>query len=247
MGAIAAHQDVRIVLDEESWDKFHKALSPARFRAVIRMGMRVGIRRGAIYLAKQMKSAIKRRSYVANRVLTIALKGHGLPLVGVGLDRPPVGQQPNYGGLGLRDQITYHMINHAEVHIGTSRRSGGGHNLAEILHDGITIRITPKMGIMLATLAEHARQATGISPGRMAEDVVRAERKRYHRQFGIGSSTSGGGYLRIPARPYLTSVFGAERHQKKVADLINGAIIDKFQREMRKLGARTSGTAAPAR
>lgn len=227
----AAPLRVEIVLNDAAWEQFRRALDPARFRAAIRVGIKRGLKRAARYLAVQMRSAINRRIYTSNKALTIALKFHAKPLVGsqfFDMDRTE----------RFVEEIGWVLKSETEVHIGAVRGSvwkGKRYNIAQVIHDGIKIKITPKMAQWLARAEELTTAMHGVGAGFAAASIVRAERKRYHRDIRVAPYKAGTkGYIVIPPRPWLVRIFSSGRHQAKVGSIISDAVIERMNYWMRR-------------
>lgn len=216
----------RIYLNESSWRNFGRALNSHRFNNAIRSGIKIGLKKAARYLIREMKKAINRRSYTANRALTIALKLSAKPLVG-----------SRTSTTNLVDSMGYLMNGNYEIHVGSVRGSsfnGRRYNIAEIVHDGCIIRITPKMGLWLATATNRVQNRFGMSVDDIASSVVGYERRRYRRNVTLSSKTAGRGFIVIPRRPWLVNIFSSVIHQRVVADIIDTAVIDRIRMYARR-------------
>ena len=111
------------------WELWLRLLTSARFKSKLM----TEIRRAMVANAEAVRGAIIKRidskAFAPNAPFTVALKGSSTPLVDKG---------------DLRRSIRSKIISWKEAFVGVLR-SGGGANVAELLHEGGAIKVTPKM------------------------------------------------------------------------------------------------------
>ena len=149
---------------------------------------------GELFVRKaRLNVARKAGRFAPNAPLTKALKGSDVPLV----DR---------GSAGLLGAITYNVVGPERVEFGAhSPKTKKGRLVYEILHNGATLKVTPKaLRYLHAKLRERANSPLGRG----------ASEKRQHRGWIddalAGLRASRGGTAKrwiIPPRPFLAKVY----------------------------------------
>lgn len=189
--------------------RFQAFLKKQRFRRHLKRKIRSGTIRAALYLIKQVKVRIRGRNYVENAPMTLALKKSNLPL----LDDKQ-----------LWDALSYELENafKAEVGIVVERASTGSkvgksrsmpiQQLAEMLHDGFTIRVTHKMKLAIIS-ALHEKQT---KTGRLT--------KKSKTALKTVSNMSSEPIWRVPKRPFLTDVWADPKVRKEVRKIWTEAL-----------------------
>jgi hypothetical protein len=131
-------------------------------------------------VVKEIKRRIRAKEYAPNSALTIALKGSSTPLI---------------DNADLFRSIQAHLIDSyrsfAGVLRGTRSKDGGDLvNLAKMLHDGISIKMTPAMRRWIFAQLNQA----GIEAGEVAGG-------------GGAKKSKKPGWVVIPGRPFIKDVF----------------------------------------
>ncbi|MGE0229454.1 MAG: hypothetical protein AB7U23_13205 [Dehalococcoidia bacterium] len=179
------------------WAKLQAQLDPERlkrrFQAILPAAhARVGERFVAIATDR-----IDDRDYETNAPLTIALKGSDLPLVGE-------------DGT-LRGSITYNVRGAQRVDFGAkSPRLPGGQLLYAVLHEGATIKVTPRMRMaVMAKLREKEKSIKALkrkSAKRKKDLAWIQEAHAALKAFG-DANPGASAYWTIPPRPFLREVW----------------------------------------
>jgi hypothetical protein len=131
-------------------------------------------RMGRLFVARASDVILDDKPFEANAPLTVALKGSETPLVDHG---------------DLVGSLTYDVISWKKLRMGVNSRTlSNGRLLAEVLHEGATIRVTQRM--RRAVMAK-LREKLG-------------DRRFGHLADGFGPAKS---VWIIPPRPFLTKTF----------------------------------------
>ncbi len=145
---------------DENWRKMQFKLDPKRFGSVLESELR----RATTHSGQQIVGAIQRSMgsarYQRNAPLTILIKGNRPSLIDTG---------------ELRRAVTFYLANKQTVFVGVrhGERANGMDmvELAQILHEGARIRVTPHMRGLFSMLASVGRGEIDASrlTGRAAE------------------------------------------------------------------------------
>lgn len=125
------------------WKRVEAILNAPSFDKRLNNNIRLAHSRVALMYRKDVREAIKGKKYAPNKAMTISIKGSSTPLVDNG---------------DLWAAITYKVYpGHEKVEIGIKRSAAGKGkvklwNIASILHDGTTIRVTPRMRRFFQTM-----------------------------------------------------------------------------------------------
>jgi len=111
------------------WERWQRLLNPQRFKAALVRELGRAMSANVVLVRTEIVDRIDAGAYAANAPLTILLKGSGLPLVDKG---------------DLRRSIQGKVISWNEGVVGLLR-TGEKANIAAILHEGASIKVTPKM------------------------------------------------------------------------------------------------------
>lgn len=215
------------------WDRLSRVLNQREFRQEHRkQGARANRRIGNRFV-REARKRIQAGEYAKNSEFTEALKGSSLPLANDG---------------DLIASITYKLDPNdpLAVWVGSNRRVGAL-NLAKLLHDGFWIRSTPKsrrylfarlreVAAMPGQRGEKARAIIArsqppkqASTGKLAGNSPAKKRARafffakVRPQAARGTATVS--RIRVPPRPYITTVLqDSDFQQKAVADWRNSLI-----------------------
>jgi hypothetical protein len=163
------------------WKLWMKLMTSKRFQFKLQTNVRsamhanVQLGRGAVI------KGIDSGAFAANSPFTVKMKGSSKPLVDKG---------------DLRRSIQGKVLSWREGFIGVLR-TGGGANVAELLHEGGTLKVTPKMRRWFGAQA-NAKGTRPLSPG----------------------TTS----IRIPGRPFIKDALDKSVFQIVVIDNFNRAV-----------------------
>jgi hypothetical protein len=135
------------------WRLWSKLLNPKRFQfklqREVRRAMHANVQMGRAAVIRKIDSG----AFAPNSALTVALKGSSKPLVDKG---------------DLRRSIQGKVLSWKEGFIGVLRSSGKS-NVAELLHEGGTIKVTPRM----RNWFKGAAGKTGMKPLAPATTTIR--------------------------------------------------------------------------
>jgi hypothetical protein len=186
------------------WNRVDAMLDPAKWQRVIRQEMDRSTRVNAQYLRREFRMRIKRRKYKPNAELTNILKNsvRSTPLV-------------DHGDLWA--SITYKKLTKTAYMAGILRgrsivRAGKGGsatdivNLALILHEGQSIKVTRKMRMLFRSL--HAYSTGTVDQLHYGQLTGRAiELSSRMRSPGVKPLKATTKYIHIPPRRFLRDPF----------------------------------------
>lgn len=182
------------------WKAIQRMLTKDGFERRLEREVGIATATNARLAVSTIKLYIRRTSYAPNAPLTRALKHSSRPLVETGM---------------LRNAITYRRMAWNRAFVGVQRSgSYGGHNinLAWMLHEGYSIKVTPKMRGMFNVLSAVSR---GLVPpsrlyGRAAALYNAAPGFQWR---GLRPSTN---HIRIPSRPFIRAPFNDGRMRRQI-------------------------------
>jgi hypothetical protein len=153
----------------------------------------------AALVQRTVRASIRSGGYTANRPLTRFIKGSSKPLVGRDSQ--------------LWKAITSKVMDPFSAEIGVLKGTPMV-NIAAMVHDGVTIKVTPKMRKMFALLADagNSRTSMPILTGRARELWIMRPKKGWK---ALKGSTT---HIVIPPRPFLTQAVGDPELQKAVQE-----------------------------
>jgi len=120
------------------WDKYRKALDPKAFKLLLDKEMSAATRLNVVLVRDEIQRRIMNGDYAPNAPMTKAMKGSDKPLV-------------DDGDLvkAINDRLINHYMGFVGIQRGTMKTGDGGAeemvNIALILHEGTTIKVTPRM------------------------------------------------------------------------------------------------------
>lgn len=160
-----------------------------------------GVQITARVIVREIRQNIKRGNYAGHRTpnapLTRAIKRSSLPLA----DR---GQ--------LFKAITLKVTSWSTVEIGIAKESDRA-NIAQIVHEGVEIPVTPKMRRMFQALAEASDG--GRSPSSLTGRAAELWARMSGGWKALKDSTE---VIKIPARPFIREVIEHPAIERFVAD-----------------------------
>ncbi len=155
------------------WDRLLTIINPVDFDKRLTRNLKIAHRRVGLDYRKDVRSSIRGKKYAANKAMTVATKGSSTPLV---------------DDSDLINAIAIQVNGAESVEIGVKRSATAqGKNLwniAEILHQGATIRVTERMRNFFKLMHRSGRR--GWRP--------------------LNPSTT---VMRIPARPFFSEPLDA--------------------------------------
>lgn len=168
------------------WPEFQKVL--AQFEGNFREASRRGIKKALLYAIREIDTRIRRGDYEKLAEITQLLKSaegySSVPLIRTG---------------GLIRAISRQTVSDFRGIIGI-RRSAPSANVAEVLHEGTTIRITPAM--RRAFVRKYGRQLTRKSTGKTT--------------------------IRIPPRRFIGDVFDDPAFVRQIEKIFMGELSKVF-------------------
>jgi hypothetical protein len=177
---------MKFVLDD-GWKRWERAITPSIFSRELRKNLKVATKRNGLVAVRTIRKVIRSGSFQDNAPLTVMIKSSSKPLV----DR----------GSGLFQAITHKMVDDVTVFAGVLMTSGE-YNIAIAIHQGATIRVTPKMRGMFFNLWL-------VSEGELPPGYLKGRaRELWERHQGdwlpLKSDTRR---LVIPSRPFIKDAF----------------------------------------
>lgn len=184
------------------WKMLLGVLDAPRFKARLERNLVTAGNRIGRQFQREARSLIRAKAYAPNSPVTVILKGSSTPLVDRG---------------DLFQQITFAVPDPYNVQLGIMRRAVGDRqiNVAAVLHEGQTIKVTPKI-----RAAVFAKVRDGLSASRLAalnprsRSAVRgaaaamglAQRRAMHARRAMGTpklSGRGAEVWIVPGRPFI--------------------------------------------
>lgn len=181
---------------DKGWKQYANATNPKRFLRALKKHVRKGTQRNAIVARKQVRQEIKAGIPPRNAELTARLKSGG----GRKTTKPIVGTP----GADLWNAIAWSVEDWNFAFVGVKRTSAE-FNVADIVHNGRTIRVTEKMRHMFRVLAWASKSQT-VAPhleGRALE-LWEAGGRWKTKWKPLKASTK---VIIIPKRPYIRFAF----------------------------------------
>lgn len=180
------------------WKSFRKAIDPATLTPVLQKEMAAATRRNGKLAERMIRKIIQDGILPFNADLTEWIKGSDKPLVDT--------------GTGIFQAITSLAVSDFEVFVGVLRQSKF-YDIAESLHEGVAIKVTPRMRGMFHALweASEGRRDPATLTGRAAELWER----RSGGWLPLRASTV---VIKIPPRPFIAAAFSSPELKRQVVD-----------------------------
>lgn len=213
----------KAIVFDKGWVRYKRALSPASYTPLLKRYVGRATERNGKLGEREVRREIRKGVPPTNAPLTASLKGGRKPLVGT-------------KGTDLFNAITSRAESWHTVLVGVRRMTthGGSYNVAEIVHEGAEIPVTPAMRSMFQLLFWASRQYHAGRPvtvhleGRALELWMMSKSKRF---YPLKPTTVA---IVIPRRPFIEYAFrerslrdGAE---KNWTEAINQAIRAQVRR-----------------
>jgi hypothetical protein len=172
----------------KDWQRLLKASNPSRFRKLLTAHMRVATERNGVDVMNCIRRKVQEAKFDPNSELTKLLKGSSKPLI---------------NSSTLARNINYALEN-AFVGLAGTNRNREGANIAYVLHEGATLKMTDERRRWLA-------RAIAMAYKKMGRDYQGKEGTGYTYSGGVASPTRGKSNsfaaLIIPSRPFIESAF----------------------------------------
>ena len=162
--------------------KAWETLSSPRRKALLERAVSRAYKRLGLILTARMRRKIRGGVPPANRPMTVALKGSSKPLADSGR---------------LFKSITWRMEGSGierTLRVGVIKTSDEGANVAEIVHNGATVVVTPKMAMLFSVVSSATMGRPVSLYGRAEEMARRAKGPVYPMRVGTT--------ITIPPRPF---------------------------------------------
>jgi len=170
------------------WKRFR--LVVLGFKGNLRKSIRNAHNQVGHILVAEIKRRITRGQYAKNTPLTQFIKEHSKPKA--------ISSNSLMFSDTLRKAITHEVEGIFGLAVGVERKSSGGANVAEILHDGATFTLTPKAIRNFSFIIQKLQKESGATIPKSA------------------STTPG--VVRIKGRPFIEDVFNDPAIMKRVQD-----------------------------
>jgi hypothetical protein len=192
--------DASLRINRKQWDRFERAIDPKLFRSKFKSRKLSALDRVARVIVRE---AIAAGGFEKNADLTTMIKGSARPL-------RDSGKQLSRAIKTRRDGD--------KVFVGVPFNSPF-YEKARAIHDGATLKVTPKMREMfiLLWLASNGEISEDQLTGRAAELYQR----KSSGWLPLKSSTR---IIKIPARPFMDAAFGAESARAEMRSVMARAV-----------------------
>lgn len=193
----------------KGWKAFEKAIEPKFFGPIMEKHVRIATKQNGIYVRNRIRTNIRSGIDPRNADLTRYIKGG---------DRPIVGTK----GTDLFNSISSSLLAWHSIEVGVFR-SNELSNIAQIVHEGISIPVSPRMRQMFwllwltekgkfdpgnlygraKELWDEAGLSTGAAPKKGKTKKSGSEKKTSLKKKGK-SGTGSGGRKQDPPKPVTT-------------------------------------------
>ena len=206
---------VTFVPNKAEWRRFERVLESKRFRQFARKELRKASRRNGLEAKATIRRMIRKGgTFTANAMLTKEIKGSGKPLVDF--------------GSSLFQAVTSQTQTDFSVFVGVQQTSEF-YNIAQALHEGRAIPVTPKMRAMFQVLwfASTGKVDPAALDGRAAE----LWKRKPGGWLPLKDSTVA---VILPPRPFVEAAFDDPQLIQKVRDNWQRAISDTLREIAKK-------------
>ncbi len=201
---------MKIVFKKDSgWKKFEKALGPRRFNQILSKNMNRALKINCLIMVAKTREVIKEGNLEANAPMTIAVKGENKPLVGY------------KAGATLFGSIT-HAIQGDFGFVGVLK-SDNNYSIAETLHEGKAIKVTPAMRGLFLALWQAGKGK--LDPNKLtgaARDMYEQSNTAW---LPLKPTTTA---IIIPSRPFIANAFLKTENRKLVENNFERALAKTF-------------------
>jgi hypothetical protein len=193
---------IKVFTPGKGWRVFAKAINPKLNQAMLQKHVGRATEANGALVRRRVRANIRGGVGMAeNAPLTALLKGGKRPIIGT-------------PGLDMFNAITYELQDWRVVAVGVKRTAGDGEvNVAEIVHDGKTIQVTPKMRALfwILWLASKGRIEYSELTGRAKEIFDQTNGAKGIKPIGKGTKE-----IVIQPRPFLKATIEEDETQKAV-------------------------------
>lgn len=194
-----ARSALRYIPNRPEWERFKAAIDPLRFRRVARKHLRKATERNGLEAVATIRRMIRKGgNFAANAVLTREIKGSSKPLVDT--------------GSGLFQAITSKVETDTSVFIGVLQVDEF-YNIAEAIHDGRVISVTPKMRQMFQAL--WWASIGNLDPGELHGRAAELWKRKPGGWYPLKESTTA---IVFPPRRFIDLAFKDPKLNRKVRD-----------------------------
>lgn len=206
-----ASRAIRFVPDK-GWRRFEKAIQGSNAAKKVNKHMALATRRNGLLAVRMIRKTIKRGNFEANAPLTVEIKKSSKPLVDKGQ---------------LWQSITSQQVSGRTVFAGVLF-TDDNYNIAAALHDGVAIKVTPKMRNMFRALW-WASIGT-IDPGELRGSAALLWERKPGGWLPLRESTNA---IIIPARRFIEEAFKSPELRRQAIENWQKALASAF-RELSK-------------
>lgn len=192
-----ASQPIVFIPNKREWKRFERALDSKRFGKLANKELRKATRRNGLEAKATIRRMIRAGgNFAANALLTREIKGSSKPLVDF--------------GSGLFQAITSQTQTATSVFIGVQQTSEF-FNIAEALHDGRVIPVTPKMRLMFQVL--YSASIGTLDPSTLTGRAAELWRRKPGGWLPLKDNTVA---IVLPPRPFIDLAFKDDKLKQKV-------------------------------
>jgi hypothetical protein len=191
------------------WKRYEHLLSHPKFRSKLKKTLPPRMEKSSLQMQKLIRAKIREGKFAKNAPLTIAIKKSSKPLA-------------DYGDLFAA--VTYQMTpDGTESFVGilqTARTRDGRSlaNIAEGLHEGMRIAVTPRMRRMFAYLAAASE---GYIPASELTGRAAVLFERFKKWKPLKETTT---HIVIPGRPFIETAFSDSSFRGKFRIELENAV-----------------------
>ncbi len=210
---------------DKQWEQFQDALHPKRFkRRIETRAIAVLFAAARIYVASIEEEFAPNRA-AKNARLTIFIKGHETPLLGVARKRESkqrfASQRVAPNAKGIARHISSRRLTNTSIFVGIMK-SSRDYKAMYGLHEGAKIRITAKMRgmfYMLWLVSVGKLEASALTGRARALWQARPARgnKKNSSWRPLDEQKK---FIRIPPRPFFDDAFSNQKNHKKVHKML---------------------------
>ncbi len=198
---------------DKGWQRYFKALDPKKFKGAMRKELRRAAKLNGALVEREIRDVIKSGAFDDNADLTISIKGSTKPLV----DRSQLFK--SITSLVVSDVISFTGV----------LRTDGAFNIAQLLHDGGTIGVTPKMRGLFSVLWKASKGS--LDPSKLTGAAEQLFSRKQEGWFPLKATTDA---IVVPARPFILKAFASSR----LASLVKANWNDAVARALRERAKR---------
>ena len=191
----------RLVISGD-WNQYNTFLNTAIYSRHIEREIRLAMIKSCLFIIKAIKQEIRGRNFAENKPLTLALAKGTLPLL---------------KSKNLWDAIEYKLNTAFQAEIGIIRntQSTGGvtgdtrsmYKIAELMHTGYTIKVTPKMITAILAALSNMKTKSGRTTAKARSMIKQINTERKFKLPGKRSKIAGN--WRVRPRPYMERVMSS--------------------------------------